>query len=67
MISYSTGRKAAICGALGVALLGCQPTVRVEGPREPITINLNIKLDADVRVKLEDQAREDIKANPAIF
>jgi len=52
---------------LGAALLACQPTVRVEGPREPITINLNIKLDADVRVKLEDQAREDIDANPDIF
>lgn len=57
--------------ALGIALLlaaaGCQPTVKVEAPREPITINLNIKLDADVRVKLEEQAGQDIKANPEIF
>jgi hypothetical protein len=49
-------------------LLGaCQPTVRVEPPQEPITINLNIKLDADVRVRLEEQAEEDIEANPDIF
>jgi hypothetical protein len=46
---------------------GCQPTVKVEPPKEPITINLNIKLEADVRVKLEKQAGEDIKANPNIF
>ena len=45
----------------------CQPTVRVEAPKEPITINLNIKLDADVRVKLEKQAEEDIQANPNLF
>jgi hypothetical protein len=38
----------------------CQPTVKVEAPKEPITINLNIKLDADVRVKVEEEAKEDI-------
>ena len=48
-------------------LAACQPTVRVEAPKEPITINLNIKLDADVRVKLEEKADEDIAANPDIF
>ena len=67
MFRPSTVLGTALCGMLGVALFACQPTVRVEGPREPITINLNIKLDADVRVKLEDQAREDISANPDIF
>ena len=48
-------------------LLACAPTVRVEAPREPITINLNVRLDADVRVRLEEQAREDIRENPGIF
>jgi hypothetical protein len=46
-------------------LAACDPTVRVEGPREPITINLNIK--ADVRVRVEEQAKKDIKANDDIF
>ncbi|WP_343560609.1 YnbE family lipoprotein [Kiloniella sp. b19] len=46
---------------------GCTPTVQVQAPQEPITINLNIKLDADVRVRLEEQAREDIDSNPDIF
>jgi hypothetical protein len=49
------------------ALLGCQPTVKVQPPSEPITVNLNIKLDADVRVHLEQAAREDIAANKEIF
>jgi len=52
---------------LVVLAAGCQPTVRVEAPKEPITINLNIKLDADVRVRLEQQAQEDIQKNPDIF
>ena len=60
--------------ASGIAMLvtialssGCQPTVRVEAPREPITINLNIKLDADIRVRLEDQAKRDIDQHPEVF
>ncbi len=52
---------------LGGALAGCAPTIRVEAPKEPITINLNIKLDADIRVRVEDKAKEDIAANPDVF
>ena len=60
-------RPSALLLVAGLALAACQPTVRVEGPREPITINLNVKLDADVRVRLEEKAREDIQSNPDIF
>jgi len=51
----------------GGLIVACQPTVKVEAPPEPITINLNIKLDAEVRLKIEEQAEEDIQANPDIF
>jgi len=62
-------RKTLMLSALvgAVALSGCQPTVKVEPPKEPITINLNIKLDAEVRVKLEESAKQDIKSNPGVF
>jgi hypothetical protein len=56
---------AAVVLAMGV--VACQPTVKVEAPDKPITINLNVKLDAEVRVKLEKQAEEDIQQNPDIF
>lgn len=65
-----TGRKLSrlVLAALAcAALLACEPTVRVEAPKEPITINLNIKIDAEVRVKLEEKAKEDIEANPGVF
>ena len=62
-------RKALLMCAFGgaVALAGCEPTVKVQAPTEPITINLNIKLDAEVRVKLEESAKKDIKSNPGVF
>jgi len=53
--------------ACAVVLAACEPTVRVETPREPITINLNVKLDAEVRVKLEEAAKTDIQNNPNLF
>ncbi|HEX9791363.1 MAG TPA: YnbE family lipoprotein [Kiloniellales bacterium] len=66
--SETHGRPARwACILLPVLLAACQPTVKVEAPKEPITINLNIKLDADVRVKLEEKAKEDIQANPNVF
>ena len=57
-----------VMGILFLAgLVGCTPKVAIEAPDKPITINLNIKLDADVRVKLEESAKEAIKENPDIF
>ena len=57
----------ACMGPLALLLAACQPTVKVEAPKEPITINLNVKIDAEVRVKLEEQAEKDIKNQPDIF
>lgn len=47
-----------------LVVIGCTPTVKVEAPTEPITINLNVKLDADIRLKLEEKAEEDVENNP---
>lgn len=53
---------------LALALSGvagaCTPTVAVEAPKEPITINLNVKLDADVRLRVEEQAADDVETKP---
>jgi hypothetical protein len=49
-----------------LSFIACTPTVKVEAPKEPITINLNIKLDADVRLRVEEKAKEDV-GSKAIF
>jgi len=36
-----------------LALLACQPKVQLEAPKEPITINLNVKIEHEVRVKVD--------------
>lgn len=67
MLSFA-GRDAVLGGALlCFAVTACTPTVQVAAPKEPITINLNVKLDAEVRVKIEEQAAKDIEKNPDVF
>jgi hypothetical protein len=45
----------------------CSPTVKVEAPDKPIVINMNVKIEQEVRVKIEEQAQQDIAQNPDIF
>tara|TARA_Y100000052_G_scaffold19588_1_gene19345 strand:- start:14384 stop:14533 length:150 start_codon:yes stop_codon:yes gene_type:complete len=45
----------------------CTPTVRVAAPTEPITINLNVKIDQEVRVKLDKEVDDLIANNPDLF
>ena len=34
-------------------LAACAPTVKVEAPDKPIVINLNIKIEQEIRIKIE--------------
>ena len=45
-----------------LVVAACSPTVKVQAPKEPITINLNIRLDADVRLRIEEKAKEDVQS-----
>ncbi|WP_233350429.1 YnbE family lipoprotein [Henriciella barbarensis] len=61
-------KKAAILAPGLVAIVAaCTPTVRVQAPTEPITINLNVKVEQEIRVKLEREVEDLIASNPDIF
>ncbi|EKE72338.1 hypothetical protein B3C1_10917 [Gallaecimonas xiamenensis 3-C-1] len=34
-------------------LVACSPRVALEAPKEPITINLNVKIEHEIRVKVD--------------
>jgi hypothetical protein len=53
---------AALLATVVLSLAACTPTVQMAAPKEPITINLNIKLDADVRLRIEEKAKEDVQS-----
>ncbi len=47
---------------LAASLFGCTHTVEVKAPTEPITINLNVKIEHEIRVKV-DRELEDLFAD----
>jgi hypothetical protein len=53
--------------ALALSLVACMPTIKVQAPDKPIEINLNVKIDQEVRIKLDKEAAELIKSNPNAF
>lgn len=60
--------KSAMCVALStVILIGCTPTVKVEAPDKPIVINLNVKIEQEVRIKVEKGVEDLLSDNPDIF
>lgn len=36
-------------------LSACTPRIQIEMPSEPITINLNVKIDHEIRVKVDKE------------
>ena len=52
--------------ALGFAV-ACTPTVKIEAPDKPIRIDLNVKIDQEVRVRLDEDVEDLIADNPDLF
>ena len=47
---------------LALLLSACQPTVKIEAPDKPIVINLNIKIEQEIRIRV-DKALDDLLAD----
>jgi hypothetical protein len=43
---------------LATVISGCTPTVRVQAPQEPITVNLNVKIQHEIYVKVDKDVDE---------
>jgi len=52
---------------LALSLTACTPTVKVEAPDKPIVINLNVKIEQEVRVKIDRDVEELVQENPDLF
>lgn len=52
---FSTGRWRLSLAALLVAVFStaCTPTVQMAAPKEPITVNLNVKIQHEIYVKVD--------------
>jgi hypothetical protein len=67
------GCASARCGALlragaaALLLAACQPKVQVEAPKEPITINLNVKIEHEIRIKVDKDLEDLFQKEEGIF
>jgi len=46
---------------------GCTPTVQVAMPNEPITINLNVKIEHEIRVRVDQELEQVFEQNADLF
>lgn len=46
---------------------GCAPTVRVQASDEPITINLNVKIEHEIRVKVDKELDDILSDDSGLF
>jgi hypothetical protein len=56
------------CAALALlAGLACSPKVGVEVPKEPIVINLNVKIEHEIRVKVDKDLEQLFEEEEELF
>ena len=63
-----TRMRFTLLAALWIAsLAACAPTVQIEAPKEPITINLNVKIEHEIRVKVDQDLENLFDEDDDIF
>jgi len=56
-----------VFGMLALMAAACSPTVRLEVPDKPIRIDMNIRIDQEIRIKVDRALDAAIAAKPGIF
>ncbi len=56
-----------VAAALYLLAPGCTPKVQVEPPDKPITINLNVKIEHEIRVKVEKELDGVLSKDSGLF
>lgn len=56
-----------MAGTISLTLGACAPKVQIVAPDKPIEINLNVKIDQEVRIRLDKEVEDLITQNPDLF
>ena len=56
-----------LASVLLVLLAGCSPTVKVQAPQEPIEINLNVKIEHQIRVQVDKELEDLFEEDSELF
>ncbi|QLR77505.1 YnbE family lipoprotein [Citrobacter freundii] len=59
---------AAMLGLLtSSVLVGCTPRIEVAAPKEPITINMNVKIEHEIHIKVNKDVESLLKSRSDLF
>ncbi|HDS9357702.1 TPA: YnbE family lipoprotein [Enterobacter chengduensis] len=50
-----------------VLLAGCTPRIEVAAPKEPITINMNVKIEHEIHIKVDKDVESLLKSRSDLF
>ena len=64
VLTIATG---GVIGGLLVVTGACTPRVEVAAPDKPITINLNVKIDHQIRVKVDKELDQVLSDKSGLF
>lgn len=62
-----TLRVPIIITVAALSFTACAPTVRIIAPEKPIQINLNVRIDQEIRVRLDKDIEDLLADNPDLF
>ena len=48
-------------------IAACSPTVKMQAPDKPIEINMNVKIEHEIRVKVEKDIEQMLEQNDELF
>ena len=48
-------------------LAGCTPRIEVAAPKEPITINMNVKIEHEIHIKVDKDVESLLKSRSDLF
>ena len=66
-IFEKTLRSGGSFALLLAALAACTPTIQVAVPNEPITINLNVRIEHEIRVRVEEDLEDIFTLDSGLF
>lgn len=60
-------RAGVLTVAVVTLLSGCTPRIEVAAPKEPITINMNVKIEHEIHIKVDKDVEALLKSRSDLF
>ncbi|HEY3983386.1 YnbE family lipoprotein [Cedecea sp.] len=58
---------AVLLASTALMLTGCTPRIEVAAPKEPITINMNVKIEHEIHIKVDKDVESLLKNRSDLF